>query len=585
MSPLLSHHPWRAFFALVFVIIPLLLVQGFNKTDNEDVAAASSPQANPLGHTYVPEAFIALPYNYHSATQMLYDAPRQRIYLASMGDLFSINLINQTATQITSIPEAAFVGKILLSDDGQVLYVVNTQSGFLRLYRLNANNWTMMNDYALPEIGGIELVDGRLFVTYAYQNKLEVWDAATGAVQQTLNPGTLETVGEPVASPDGNWLFTHGQTTLQQYNISTTPITLTLNANTAINLISQVKVSLDGSYLLASQYPGGQLTRFHTTDLSLLDTISIPSSYYTKDIAVGEGVFYGLSEDNASWSVLRAFDETTGQEVRSYRREQQGSNYYNKMVILDDGRVALHSSGSSAGNQIVVLTPADYGLVMPMVYGDYCFGPYTDDFSNPNSGWPVGTSGSITYRYITGEYSILHAQADRWGGATPGHTLEFLDRLEIYTRIVNHGDGLVGIIYGLNNDWSDFYTFEVWPSEQLWVNYHYTSAQGWQLIQYGQSPTIQTQGSNVINVYRHPGSSSLSLGINSSHTYFPPYVPGRFGVSAAAFETNMDFRYDNYKYVARGCQNSSAQPFALMSSPASLLPHPTTAEILEQVRD
>jgi hypothetical protein len=570
--------PLRTIFALIFVVLPLFIVLGLNKIGDGAAAAAPSPQANPFGQTYVPEAFIPLTYDYFTASKMLYDAPRQRIYLASMGHLISINLINRIATRITVIPGAAYVGDLALQEDGQVLYVVSTQSGSSRLYLLNPNNWAMIHNYALPDTSGIELVNGRIFLPYAYQNKMQVLDAATGAVQQTLT--FTEAIGAPTASPDGNTLFTHGFGTLQKYDISTAPITLTLSVNAGTN-INQVAISFDGSYLLVSRYPDDQLTRYRTDDLGFMDVIPALTGHDIRDIATGEGVFYGLYAEYGTRPVLRTFDALTGEEVRYYTRQQEGQQYFNQMEVLDDGRVAIHSSGSSAGNEVIVFSPADYGLALPVLYKEYCSGPYIDDFSDPDSGWPVGTSGSITYRYITGEYSLLHAQADQWGGATLGHTLESIHHAQIDTRILGYQDGIVGVIYGLNSDWSDFYTFEIWPNEQIWINYHYSSAQGWQLVQYSQDSSIRSQGPNQLLTHRDPGSSSLTFFVNTSYVYSAPYIPGRFGVSAAAFEANVDFRYDNYIYVGVGCENMLNPPTEATASPVTLLPRPAIADLLD----
>lgn len=562
-----------------FIILPLLfLLLGQTKWGGSS-AAASPPQTNPLGQTYVPASVIPLPYDYSHVWAIQYDAPRQRLYLASMGDLLSINLINKVVTTVNSIPAAAFVGDLALQEDGEILYVMNTQSAYQRIYRLDPDNWNMLNNYTVPETDSMELVNGRVFLTNTYDNKLLVLDATTGAIQQTLQPGGGDTVTGPVASPDGNLLFTHGSNTIQKFDISTTPVTLTLNIPVESG-IDDMTVAQDGSYLLVSRYPAYSLTRYHTDDFSLIDAIPSQSGVSLRDIATGDGMFYGVYAINGTKPLLRVFDDDTGQEIRTFGRAQEGQQYFNKIAVMGDGHVAMHTSGTLAGNELYVLSPADHGIAIPIVYNEYCAGPYLDDFSNPNSGWPVGTSGTITYRYINGEYSILHAQANRWTGVTLGHMLDVAYLAEIDTRIVNYQDGIVGLIYGLNSDWTDFYTFEIWPREQLWVNYHYTAVSGWQLIQYGQSSSINTQAHNQLQVYRSAGSPHLSFGINYSSLYFPPYVPGRFGFSAAAFENNMDFRYDDYKYVVQGCEQYAAQPELISVSPATLPSRPPITDLL-----
>ena len=48
-----------------------------------------------------------------------------------------------------------------------------------------------------------------------------------------------------------------------------------------------------------------------------------------------------------------------------------------------------------------------------------CLPQYTDDFSNPASGWPVGDDGDFLLDYDSGEYRILVRPAQGGAGAYP----------------------------------------------------------------------------------------------------------------------------------------------------------------------
>src|SRR5690606_1443724 len=116
--------------------------------------------------------------------------------------------------------------------------------------------------------------------------------------------------------------------------------------------------------------------------------------------------------------------------------------------------VSVRVNGSP---KIWIMAPTYYGVAMPVAMRDYCLGPYVDDFSNPNSGWPRGSSGSITYNYVNNEYQMLHGVSDKWFAVSRGDRFvqenDWEQYIEVDTSILNGQNGIIGIVWGLNENW------------------------------------------------------------------------------------------------------------------------------------
>jgi hypothetical protein len=162
------------------------------------------------------------------------------------------------------------------------------------------------------------------------------------------------------------------------------------------------------------------------------------------------------------------------------------------LVLALATAVNLHSSqpGTQEATAASPETTTANALFLPVIYDRYCPSPVVDNFTDPNSGWPIVDTGSIIYRYLHGEYNMYHRDANMWGAATRGDVWNQSKRLEVRGRIVQN-QGVWGLLFALNDDWTDFYTFEISPNDQRWFVFHYTSSGGWQLISQGTSSAIQ----------------------------------------------------------------------------------------------
>jgi len=89
---------------------------------------------------------------------------------------------------------------------------------------------------------------------------------------------------------------------------------------------------------------------------------------------------------------------------------------------------------------------------------------YSDDFSDSNSGWPVGDDGVVKTRYVENEYEILLRNPSMWSGAlAPFYGVsDYI--LEAQLRRHSGTTSDLGLIFDFKN-WSNFYVFAIDPGE------------------------------------------------------------------------------------------------------------------------
>lgn len=197
---------------------------------------------------------------------------------------------------------------------------------------------------------------------------------------------------------------------------------------------------------------------------------------------------------------------------------------------------------------------AQSSLLLPVISApspDTCYGPYLDNFASSSSGWPSGDTGNTVYGYLSGEYSIVHKQANQWFAVTRGDLWQsdLLLELDGY-QLVNNG--LWGLLFGLNGNWSDFYTFEILPNYQEWYIFNFNAATGWSEIASGSANYILSgQGKNSLLI--QGANNKMYFYINNYLVYELDEKPGYTGLTGGSFSNNTQLRYDNYTFHQRDC--------------------------------
>jgi len=122
------------------------------------------------------------------------------------------------------------------------------------------------------------------------------------------------------------------------------------------------------------------------------------------------------------------------------------------------GANAGYSSQEYHANRIterVSQASKDPFVFLPIIARNYCSSGFYDDFSNPESGWPIFEDGVVLYEYLNGEYRILVKNAETWAAASPDYlAADYIVAVDV--RKAGDVWGKYGIIFGLAEDWSHF---------------------------------------------------------------------------------------------------------------------------------
>jgi len=208
---------------------------------------------------------------------------------------------------------------------------------------------------------------------------------------------------------------------------------------------------------------------------------------------------------------------------------------------------------------------------LPMVLRSYCNPIYFDDFSDPASGWPIDDGSDVSHSYVSGEYQILVKSNYWWAAATAGARASN----GYYAADVRNSTGTpgsYGLLFGLSDDWSRFYTFEVDNPGNYYI-YKYDDPT-WTLLASGSSASIRT------------GTATNSLKIERNGSLLKAYANGallasltegsytgdlRAGLTASSFYLgSLDARFDNFTILPLSCE---AQTISAPQGPSGVEEH------------
>lgn len=261
---------------------------------------------------------------------------------------------------------------------------------------------------------------------------------------------------------------------------------------------------------------------------------------------------------------FRIFASDTHQHIDDAPSQVFSSDSPTKLEYLPPEHLALLTFQREL--YIIQLKNLPYTSYAPLAMYDYCGAPATDDFANPSSGWPIINSQTYTTGYVNGEYRIYHPQQNTWVAVTRGETWDNSKLVSADGHLVS-GDGVWGLLFALNDNWTDFYTFEILPNDQMWIIFHYQSSYGWYQVASGLSGSIKP-GSAVNTLSISKPYSSMQLEINGTVVYFMTPQNGRIGLTGGSFVQSTDIRYDNYVFADEKCPLPTEQKsiFALQST-------------------
>lgn len=243
-------------------------------------------------------------------------------------------------------------------------------------------------------------------------------------------------------------------------------------------------------------------------------------------------------------------------------------------VVADAGMYGRYASPA------VVTAVEPTRCYLPLLYHNYCKGPFSDDFSTSASGWPSTETSSWFYGYTNGEYQF-YAKRSAFGAVTRGdRTGRFI--VEVDARQASAVNGSLGLVFQISDDWSSLYTFEVYPATQQWAIFQFIGNQ-WQVLTYGTSPAIQPgSGVNRLRIawlQQTVSFDDYGFFINGQQVFsasfiYAPTPVRRVGLTATSDGAGFDARFDNYKFVAEGCPEFPASQLSNQAGASGGKPSP-----------
>lgn len=526
------------------------------------------------------------------------DPSTGRIYaLADYRSRLSV-IATQPALSETPIDLPFRGGIMALSPDGQRLYVLESTENEAREGRIAVFNTTTLTVvdtflFTCPDEmlyddcqGSFAAVgpDNRLYIALSGSAIIDIHDTTTG---DRLLRFTHPDSGPAAFAIHGATLYTITtnintlNSVVRRFDISAlTPVAGPSRELAGYNYAS-LQVAPDGSFLILHEDVRDAITlQLDADSLNTIHNYDVAGdAYYGKVIISSDSsevvMRWGYPPDGVRHSI-EAHDTVSGALVRiGYPLDDPDYYYESGFLPLPNNRVAHLFT-----NSILILQPNDYIAAAPVVLSGFCGGPFVDTFSDPNSGWPVADLGPVAYRYDRDQYSILQRENNRWSAVSRGDVWNNWQGVGIRTW-VPAGQGMSGLVFGLNSDWSQFYTLEVIPHLNRWVVFYYSDATGWELPATGLGTNgIDQSNSLVLNLSE---DGTLALLVNDRPVYaLPSPPPDRVGLSGGSFESGgeIDLRFDDYMLLTGpNCFHSGGRANTVERSP--VIERPPLEEFLE----
>lgn len=545
----------------------------------------------PLTSTYI--AVKEIPYTLHGSPMSVFDSAQKRIYTTYPYRDIAVFDLN-TGSVEGVIQNVYRPEKLLLSPDGSRLYISSNvnfnEDG--RITVVDTQNLEIISSYLYTspkqhsdynvQSMALGLYNELYLASFNIgNNSLDRMDMGSGEITATLpftgwlmslasHGNLLYAVERKISDKDGH---------LYMYDISTgMPV---LETAVSIPEAGDLTISPDGTTLLVHNY--NNIFQFDTATLSLQHQYRTPEQYGFISIAVSPdsqnlvGLYY---PEGGYAGGLKVFDLATGQLRRIYFDYVDIGLAQNVAAFSDEFVGIVYRQYSFSEGGVRLLKPADHHIALPITYNRYCPVPSTDDFNDPTSGWPIEDTGRVIYRYIDGEYSIYHRNADQWTAVLSDDVWNKNKLYQLSGRVAQNY-GIWGLLFGLNDEGTSFYTFEISPYHQEWYIFYYGDDVGWQLLARERASIINSGTSFNTLAMKTWGVSTEFLINDQSVKYMNGLqgLVGRVGLTGGALQRDVDIRYDDYIFVGETCPLPSATANQIVGGTFLSLERPNLEEI------
>lgn len=190
-------------------------------------------------------------------------------------------------------------------------------------------------------------------------------------------------------------------------------------------------------------------------------------------------------------------------------------------------------------NQVITFLPGTFKVLCD---------DFSDNFSSPSSGWPVGEDSYLRTNYINGEYSLFMKQ----GGYTyllgAPTCLRNDFTVSVDARWIEIGASSYSLVFGMQNNFSRFYLLEVSTGNRVYsllrvdgdsVVEIQPRTENYSAIQYGQNNMkVARQGSSItvwinnkkVGAWQDDGIRGISA----------------VGIAATTYQNFKEIRFDNF---------------------------------------
>jgi uncharacterized repeat protein (TIGR01451 family) len=442
----------------------------------------------------------------HEAWDVLAAPDNQRIYIsdhfgAGVG-IFDVT----TFQQIDSIPYTGEAKNLALSNDGLKLFVGEESLGSVDVYNILTHK-----RLASISVGGIIMSDLTMDCT---GKKLYVTSATSVVSVIDTHTYSLNTIQTP-ADADGI-------ANCPQYQADIVARKLVDNSNPSPG--GEVKFSITMGSLVTETFDNVVMT--DTLPISLTykeDSLSATSGTATYQ----NGVVSWLGSIPVVNPVTVTFAETVPPTATI------GTSVINDAVIVAKGKTYVRSAYVDIGL---------YKSFLPCVSRP-CLPIFTDDFSNPSSGWAIANGDGYAMGYDNGAYFIaVNQNWIAWSMLDFGLS-DF--RIEVDAWPALNLNGATALIFSATN--SGFYTFEIIDGNFSVWRYDVSYLRWTPIINWTFSPAIHPGYQvNRMKVVRS-GSSILVyaneqlIGSANDGTYRGTWL----GMASEAYTGHFDGRFDN----------------------------------------
>ncbi|MFO7663860.1 MAG: hypothetical protein R6X18_14880 [Chloroflexota bacterium] len=494
---------------------------------------------------------------YSPVTNRLFIAYSSSVYL-DRGQ--TLALIDTNRVKYLSTWEGPDITALALSRDGRSLYAYSPIAKNINIF--DADTLTLTRAFplrCLPSFDECQVFDmfagpdGRIYWYGLPHGRINVVDTADGTLLTSLVLPDYHEIS--TMAVQGNRLFVAERLDLSpesyfyRFDISQ-PVPVEELKVPLEWIIHNLAIAADGSFLLTNQPTN--LLQIDPETLTEIRMILAPRNVYFSSpiIALNSTSFTATTTTMNENFDLNTYQASSGNHFRTGLidlNQIDGGASSIRLIALKNDEIAAISK-----NRVFVYHPSDYALATAVIFANHCgTGPVVDNFSDPASGWPRADNGSIVYRYDRDQYSILHREDDNWTAVTRGDYWNNGREFEVRTWIPAK-EGISGIIFSLNDDWTRFKTLEIIPGLRRWVVFSYENEK-WQILATNTALVNPIGQSNKLRLDYDSSYRRLHLYLNGVYIFPVPNDNGRIGLTAGSFEPEVDSRFDDYFFVGQNC--------------------------------